>query len=156
MQPAELPLRDIHLPDAIGWWPVASGWWILLGLSVVLAAFVWWWWRRMKQFAAKRCALREFNALKENRCLTVQERIEQLSILLRRTSISIYPREQVAGLTGQAWLTFLDRQLKDDRFTKGEGKLIVEAAYRKEVNGDLNGLFKLCEDWVKALPRQQK
>ncbi len=27
MEPSELPLRDLHLPDAVGWWPLAPGWW---------------------------------------------------------------------------------------------------------------------------------
>ena len=25
----QLDLRDIHLPEAIGWWPPAIGWWLL-------------------------------------------------------------------------------------------------------------------------------
>ena len=33
---SQLPLRDIHLPAAIGWWPPALGWWLLAAL--VLAA----------------------------------------------------------------------------------------------------------------------
>ena len=30
-----LPLRDLHLPDAIGWWPLAPGWWVLIALSLL-------------------------------------------------------------------------------------------------------------------------
>ena len=24
-------LRDLHLPDALGWWPLAPGWWVVIG-----------------------------------------------------------------------------------------------------------------------------
>ena len=30
-----LPLRDIQLPDAVSWWPLAMGWWLLLLVMVV-------------------------------------------------------------------------------------------------------------------------
>jgi hypothetical protein len=32
MNPEELDLRDIQLPDAPGWWPPAPGWWLLLAV----------------------------------------------------------------------------------------------------------------------------
>ena len=34
--PSQLPLRDIHLPDAVAWWPPAFGWWIVAALVVLL------------------------------------------------------------------------------------------------------------------------
>ena len=36
-------LRDIRLPDPVGWWPPAPGWWIFGGLIVaaVVAACAW-------------------------------------------------------------------------------------------------------------------
>ena len=30
-------LKDIHLPDAVGLWPLAWGWWVLLILLVLIA-----------------------------------------------------------------------------------------------------------------------
>jgi len=36
--PSSIPLRDIHLPDPIGWWPPAPGWSIVLGLLVLASA----------------------------------------------------------------------------------------------------------------------
>jgi len=34
---SQLPLRDIHLPGPVGWWPPAIGWWLVAAL--VLVAF---------------------------------------------------------------------------------------------------------------------
>ena len=32
---SQLPLRDIHLPGSVGWWPPAIGWWLLAALVLV-------------------------------------------------------------------------------------------------------------------------
>ncbi len=152
MESAQLPLKDIHLPDPIGWWPMAPGWWILMFLSISLSICAVWWWSRFKRYAARRETLRAFKALKTNCNLTSQQRIELLSALLRRACISIFPRQQTASLCGRDWLDFLDGQLKDGRFSEGVGTILLEAPYRKNVNDDLQALFELCEEWVKSLP----
>jgi hypothetical protein len=33
-------LRDIHLPEAVSFWPLAPGWWIALGIMVGLAVAI--------------------------------------------------------------------------------------------------------------------
>ena len=63
MDPEQLPLRDLHLPDAIGWWPLATGWWILLGLAfAMLLVWTWLWLKKRKRDAARRYAMRELDA----------------------------------------------------------------------------------------------
>ena len=44
IDPAEIPLRDIHLPEPISWWPLAPGWWILVGglLALAILGFLAW------------------------------------------------------------------------------------------------------------------
>ena len=32
-------LRDIHLPDAVSWWPIAWPWWLMLSLLIALISF---------------------------------------------------------------------------------------------------------------------
>ena len=34
MDPQQIPLRDLHLPEAISWWPLAPGWWLLIAFAV--------------------------------------------------------------------------------------------------------------------------
>ena len=31
-------LRDIHLPEAVSWWPLAIGWWVLGFLAIIAIA----------------------------------------------------------------------------------------------------------------------
>ena len=40
MDETALPLRDLHLPDAIGWWPLAPGWWGVIAALGVLLGYV--------------------------------------------------------------------------------------------------------------------
>jgi hypothetical protein len=55
----------------------------------------------------------------------------RLSELLRRAMLAYAPRKDVAGLTGQAWLQWLDRGLDEKPFTEGPGRLIRELPYRR-------------------------
>ncbi|NIN34988.1 MAG: DUF4381 family protein, partial [Gammaproteobacteria bacterium] len=58
----------------------------------------------------------------------------QISILLRRLSISLFPRTQVASLTGDEWLRFLDDQVPGDPFSSDKGRVLIEAPYRIKIN----------------------
>ena len=41
-----LPLRDLQLPETVGWWPLAPGWWVLITLFVAGFAYLSWRWYR--------------------------------------------------------------------------------------------------------------
>ncbi len=147
----ELPLRDIHLPEPVGWWPPAPGWWALLAATTLVLAVSWWGWRRWRRLTAKKLLLRGLDAV----ALSTEspaEKLRDLAVLMRRACLSAYPREDVAGLTGDAWLEFLDRQLGDRRFSEGPGRLLLDAPYRREVQADMADLLDLCREWAKRLP----
>lgn len=153
--PPDLPLRDIHLPSPIGWWPPAPGWWLLLFGIPALALLSFWLWRFLRRQTPKKLALRELDAIARSDAPTL-ERTRQLAILLRRTCLSVYPREEVASLVGEAWLAFLDTPLKHKGFSEGAGRLLLDAPYRREAPADLDALFALCREWIKRLPPANK
>lgn len=155
MDPQQLPLRDIHLPDPIGWWPMAPGWWLLLISVLGLLITAVWLWRALTRQSLKKIARRELNTLQERYDLSAADKVRQLSILLRRISISAYPRAEVASLTGNAWLGFLENHLKDRRFLQGPGRLLAEAPYRPVQEIDLGPLFRLCREWIERLPKER-
>ena len=133
MDPAQIPLRDLHLPDAIGWWPLAPGWW---GVIVIAAVALAWLLRNFlhtrARGAARRHALRQFEKLtveyaQHNNAVLYGT---QLSELLRRTMLAYAPRKEVAGLTGAAWLEWLDRDMQEPVFQSGSGSALIELPYR--------------------------
>jgi hypothetical protein len=152
MPPTQLPLKDIHLPDTIGWFPPAIGWWLVMVLIPVLVALLYWAYGR---FTRKTAAIKKAKVLlltiKKSEMANAQKLIE-LSALLRRVAISVAPRAQTAGLTGQAWLAFLDSSLDGSPFTRGAGQCLASAPYRASAPSeqDISQLISLCEDWLKA------
>jgi len=151
MSPPDLPLRDIHLPTAIGWWPLAPGWWLLLGL-LVLAGFLFLLVVRFRQRRRlRRLALRRLEELSQ---LPEPQLATALSRLLRQAAISHFPSHEAAGVTGQAWLEFLDRPFTDQPFSSGVGNCLSDAPYRPVVKVNGPALVALCRLWLKKLPPQ--
>ena len=70
---------------------------------------------------------------------------------MRRTAISLYPRVDVASLTGDDWLNFLDKSIVNRGFNSDIGWLLTEGLYRQQDNSHyLAPLFNLCENWLNA------
>jgi hypothetical protein len=140
MDPNQLPLRDLHLPPPIGWWPLAPGWWLVIAL--VLFGLGWLLLRawRSRQFQApRRYAIRSLAVIEaeylEHRNPVVLGR--QLSELLRRAMLAYAPRNEVAGLTGESWLAWLDRDLSVPYFHTDGGKSLLQLPYR-DPNSDFS------------------
>lgn len=109
--PSTLPLREIHLPESVGWWPPAPGW-CLLPVLLALGLAAAWYGRhlyRRRKYSAISMARKE---LAEIRSRYASDRdagrcVRSVSGLLRRVSVSVFPRAESAGLTGADWLAFL-------------------------------------------------
>ncbi|MEM7283568.1 MAG: DUF4381 domain-containing protein [Pseudomonadota bacterium] len=160
MDPNELPLRDIHLPDAVSWWPLAWGWWILLLLLLMSVLFLGW--RLYKRNQDPLVYLRqelqsvaqEFAVTEDSRELAVS-----LSRMLRLATIRLGHRPQVAAITGNEWLRLLDSFVPDDcvyRFDSEVGRGFTDLPYKKTVDADGNAMLELVRGWLdSALPAEQ-
>ena len=107
MEETALPLRDLHLPEPVGWWPLAPGWWFIIAVLAALCGYALYRaYRRYRRNAPRRFALGEL-ARFESEYLEHRNPVvlgKQLSELLRRGMLAYADREEVAGLTGEAWL----------------------------------------------------
>ncbi|MCB4767400.1 DUF4381 domain-containing protein [Ancylobacter sp. Lp-2] len=136
-------LADIVVPPPVAWWPPAPGWWMLLaallaGLAILLVATV----RRWRRDAYRREALAALDRLGP---ASDAAGIAAVSAVLKRTALAAYPREQVASLTGRAWLSFLDRTSGTDAFTRGGG---LAGATSGAPAGDGTALLAAARRWV--------
>ncbi len=133
MNPEQLPLRDLHLPEAVGWWPPAPGWWVLAVLvAALLGRYLWRLLSHWRRGSARRLALRELSRIARRYAADgdAAKLAGDLSALLRRAMLAYAPRRQVAGLTGEAWLAWLDRGLEQPLFANGPGRAIAWLPYR--------------------------
>ena len=133
MDPEQIPLRDLHLPDAISWWPLAPGWWVLFGLLLMVTGFVLQrYLERRARSTARRYALRQLDDLLTDyeTHRNVVRFAAKVSELLRRTMLAYAPRQDIAGLAGEAWLEWLDRGLAHPQFVSGPGRALLDLPYR--------------------------
>jgi hypothetical protein len=143
MDPTQIPLRDLHLPEMIGWWPLAPGWWFLIAMAVAgLAYLLYRSFRKWRRNASRRVALRELARIQKE----FKEGVDEISLaielseLLRRTMLAYAPRSEVAGLTGENWLRWLDQGLDEKPFSEGSGQNLESLPYRRPdaIEDDVN------------------
>jgi hypothetical protein len=72
---------------------------------------------------------------------------------LKRVALVAYAREQVAALSGNAWLTFLDRTGGTSRFTRGPGAVLAAVSSRPGLAAALDtaqvaALVTTAQDWI--------
>lgn len=165
LNPPVLELRDIHLPEPVSWWPVAPGWWLLI-IAVLLMFLVIFISRRIYR---SRQLKREITAELE----TIKQQFQQsndkaqlakaLSVLLRRASITFDPAKNIAGLTDENWLAYLDETFGQasgkTNFHSETGKVLLTAPYlpdNAEPDFDAQALINLCESWLLSAHKQTR
>lgn len=145
-------LRDIHLPEPIGFWPPAIGWWglalvilaLLCGVALILLR-----WRRKTGY--RRQAEAQLKALLDQYKQENNPTLYSSSInsLLKQVSVTYYKRKEVAKLSAEGWLTFLDRAGNTTDFTQGPGRVLATAPYGQDEPIDGEALYQCCAQWIR-------
>jgi hypothetical protein len=157
---SQLPLRDIHLPTPVGWWPPALGWWLLAALILAGATlYAIHYYRARHKRAALRAMTRLRAALEQGAepvaCL------QYLSTVLRRFAMTSVARTRaaaephVAGLIGERWLNYLDERWAKTEFSAGAGRQLLAAPYARPNSIERDKaleLTALCAAWLAAQP----
>ncbi len=154
----EIPLRDIHLPEAVSWWPPALGWWLsgiaLIALMLGLIFLLRW----IKHKPLRKLAVIEFRNIVEkyDQQHDARQLLGQLSTLLRRVLMSYQGRNSGAAVTGDDWIKQLNILAAKNCFSAEQEALLSQGQFQRELDFDSMALINSCESWIKTLPRSQQ
>lgn len=157
-------LADIHLPEPLGFWPPAPGWWVLL---IILCALVYFVGKRL--FAAWRLRRSCAFAIRElDKCLASYKQavtglpteqidaaklnfVNELNAVLRRVALKHFPDESLASLSGPEWIAFLrghgNATLLDDKLAS----TLSQGRFAKQWEVDDQGLYRMAHQWISSL-----
>lgn len=117
-------LHDIVPAEPVPLWPLANAFWLLLALASLAAlTFALRRWLIWRQTAYQRAALAE---------LETAHKATEVSSILKRAAMQVFPRTEVASLTGKVWYDWLTQ------FTNGSDAL------QREFDSCLSGAPKDC------------
>jgi len=147
-----LNLLDIHLPEPVSWWPPAPGWWLLLTLIFLLLGGFRFIQQQREKKQLQKITLHRLDIIfaQYEQDSDSSKLLQSLSVLMRRSCISYHPRIDSAGLTGQAWLRYLDTTAVHKGFEHGVGEILASAPYRpvQAMPVDTQELHNLCAHWL--------
>lgn len=147
-----IPLRDIHLPGAVSWWPLAPGWVLLVLLAGVVAGLAWIAWRKG---GIRRRALADLATIETAFARHGDDRalVRDVSTLLRRVCLTYRPRTAVASVTGKAWRDVL-RSLGGPKHALPDkiAWQIVHAPYNPKEPVEADALLDHTRRFLAALP----
>ena len=128
MDEALANLQELPLPEPVSYAPQTAGWYLLLAIALMLAAVVVFRWRRHR--ASNRYRREALSALvRIERESSGAGALDQLPALVKQTLLAFAPREDVAQLSGNRLLQFLDSTYGGTEFTAGPGRLLPKCSY---------------------------
>ena len=167
---ALVELKDIHLPAPEAWWVLAPGWWLLMGLAVLLILLLWKYQVQLKAFIQSRQSKKEMQAAVFSELDMMRKEyadngnahalLQSLSIYLRRVTLNVFEQQQAVGKIEDVWLNFLDAQWvqtkPENSFTTAQMAALLNVAVYKPTLTEqeaeqVKSLLELTDDWVKQV-----
>ncbi|MEN8803649.1 MAG: DUF4381 domain-containing protein [Thiogranum sp.] len=149
-------IDEVQLPPPVELWPSAPGWkYVGLVLLAVLLFAIYRLGRRWWQNRYRRAALQELALLRE-KDKSSPDLLLDLATLIKATALQIYPRTEIATLTGSDWYDYLNRAAGKTLFDSSSKQFLGVAVYRSGKNSlaenEINHLFEQVHAWLKQHP----
>jgi hypothetical protein len=140
-------LKEIPMPDPISLLPATQGWLLVAaGLLLILGALTHRRWRGWQRQAYRREALALLDGMRSEPAA-----LAALPRVIRTTALAAFPRAEVAGLRGVAWLTWLNQN--GGRFDLGDAECFARLPYDERTADQLapeemGRLLEASRAWV--------
>lgn len=141
---------EVVSPHAVSWLPQTAGWAWLGGL--LLLWLLRYSWRSLRHWYHNRYRREAVARLQQIASGTSQESmLIELNKLLKLTALSAFSREQVASLSGEAWVDFLDAHCAAAPFSGEQRQLLAHGPYKTGAieNKTQQHLIDACRNWIR-------
>lgn len=142
-------MHELVLPEPVAWTPQTIGWTVVGAWLLVVAILLAWHriqvWRRNRY---RREALAELQRISSSQQLDPQSMATAIAVLLKRTALAAYSREQVGKLCGSEWAQFLVQSAANDRLVADSAAALGSAAYSRDANG--KELIEPARRWIQV------
>jgi hypothetical protein len=147
-------IDEIMLPADISLLPTAPGWQllgVLIGIYIIYRTirFSRLWFKNRY----RRAALNAIAELGQHNSNPIDV-AGKLPFYLKATALQAYPRQQIAAMSGQQWLSFLDSQSEGVYFSGPIGVKLLSIAYQAKSDWHLTtdeaeSLIRMSQTWIK-------
>ncbi len=151
-------LADIHLPEPVGFWPPAPGWWVLFVLLSVITYFTakrlyaLWRVRRTCRFAIielEKCMTALRSSAADNAAKL--DFVNEINAVLRRVALKNFPSEPVANLGGSQWIAFLRTHGDAQLLSEPLAATLSQGRFAQQWDVDSDGLYRMAHQWISSL-----
>lgn len=160
-------LRPIIPPEHdVSWWPLAPGWWMLMGLLIAVTILIWWLIPKILSHQAEKKRWGSTQELLENlylECrskkespLTLQYYLQKSNAIFKRAIHYFWNDPTVASLVGDEWIKFMERiySQKNNDYAHLYGQQLYAKSCKNNIK--LEELHHWAHEWIKALQKQSK
>jgi hypothetical protein len=150
-------LNDVTSLQATSIFPLAYGWWVVLGILTLFLIYSFFVVRKnyIYKKSWKYKVIKQFDDLQKNfKKVGKKQTISELNEILKRAAITDYSRKEVAKLIGKRWLLWLQKKDSNNFDWVRRASFLIEAPYIPEdkINVKKNEIFRVIEaakNWVK-------
>ena len=147
-------IQDIITPEDVAFWPLQPGWYLILfvlliivGILIVIRL------RHKKRNAYRKQGILAIEALKDKE--VSDSNILKVNSILKACALQAYNREDIAILSGEKWVDFLNKKAKHVNFIGASKTILSNGPYQKFNSeafnqNEFDDLIALSIKWIKS------
>ena len=145
-------LRPNHLPEAISYWPLAIGWWLLLASTIsIISVMTYLFIIKRQKNKYRRLGLQLAKKIHKKFIEHGNKRqfAHDSNRLLKKVALQAFPRQNIANLNGKEWLDFLYQSSGNKQFKTMGAAAFGSSRFKPHQDPDVTQINPLTISWIK-------